>query len=288
MTAEEAGHNLDLSRRKLLAAAGVAPGALAAAAFNGIADAKAAASPSYAPDPTTIPGVSGLHLQFGADASSEVTVSWHTLQPVSNPRVVLGRPDGKFEQTAAAQPTSYTDGKSKQVVYAYHAKISQLHSDSVYMYGAMHDGAAPEFGTFRTSPRGRAAFGCAFRRSDTTEAVGKKFVPPAGVPCLPRCLSMTIPVRPPRETRHSASSGCGRSSTCSTEIYITPISLRTEVRTWWDFWNNNTRSARVVRGCLRPAIVRTNWATGRSAIRPIRPTSRCRRPSGQTDVTRGL
>src|SRR5215469_11116181 len=154
----EAGHNLELSRRKLLAAAGVASGALAVAAFNGIGDAEAAAIPSEIPEPVGTPAVSGVHLQFGADASSEITVSWHTLQPVDNPRVVLGRPDGKFEQTVAAKPTSYTDAKSKQVVYAWHAKLSQLQADSAYMYGAMHDGAAPEFGTFRTSPRGRSAF----------------------------------------------------------------------------------------------------------------------------------
>jgi hypothetical protein len=172
VTAEEAGHNLDLSRRKLLAAAGVAPGALAAA-INGIADAKAAAIPNDSPDLTATPAVSGLHLQFGADASSEVTVSWHTLQPVSNPRVVLGRPNGRFEQTVAAQPTSYTDGKSKQVVYAYHAKISQLQADSVYMYGAMHDGAVPEFGTFRASPRGRAAFTFTSFGDRGTPTVGK-------------------------------------------------------------------------------------------------------------------
>jgi hypothetical protein len=45
MTKTEDGFDLALSRRRLLAAA-------------------------------------GLHLQFGADASSQVVVSWHTLQPV--------------------------------------------------------------------------------------------------------------------------------------------------------------------------------------------------------------
>ena len=42
------------------------------------------------PDPLPTPPVAGLHLQFGADASSEMVVSWHTLQSVRNPRVVLG------------------------------------------------------------------------------------------------------------------------------------------------------------------------------------------------------
>ena len=158
MTPEETGLNLEVSRRNLLAAAGVGSGALVAASFNVIPDAHAASVPAKAPDPSATPTVAGLHLQFGSDASSEVTVSWHTLQPVHNPRVVLGRPDGKFERTVEAKPTRYTDAKSKQAVYAYHAKIAHLQPDSEYMYGAVHDGAAPEFGTFRTSPHGRAAF----------------------------------------------------------------------------------------------------------------------------------
>ena len=52
-----------------------------------------------------------------------MVVSWHTLQPARNPRVVLGRLDGKLEQTVEAKATSYTDAKSGQVVYAYHAKL---------------------------------------------------------------------------------------------------------------------------------------------------------------------
>ena len=42
------------------------------------------------------------------------------------------------------------------------------------------------------------------------------------------------------------------------------------------------------RGCPRPATTRTNWATGRSATRPISHISACRRPAGQTELTRGL
>ena len=38
-----------------------------------------------------------------------------TLEPVQNQRVILGRLDGKFEQTAEANPASYMDGKSGKV-----------------------------------------------------------------------------------------------------------------------------------------------------------------------------
>ena len=125
MTDVDAADNLELSRRKLLAAASVASGALAANALTGIGNARAAVSDKSA-DAAASPAVSGLHLQFGADASSDVTVSWHTLQPVGNPRVVLGRPDGRLEQTVAAMQTTYMDEKSKRAVYAYHTKISRL------------------------------------------------------------------------------------------------------------------------------------------------------------------
>lgn len=87
MTTEAAGRNLEVSRRKLLAAAGMGSGALVAVSFNVVGDALAASVPDKAPDPAATPTVAGLHLQFGADASSEVTVSWHALQPVRKSRL---------------------------------------------------------------------------------------------------------------------------------------------------------------------------------------------------------
>src|SRR5580658_3402312 len=140
MTAWDTGFNLELSRRRLIAAASA--GAAVAAPFVA---AQAASAVSESPDPVATPPVAGLHLQFGADASSEVTVSWHTLQPVRNPRVVLGRLDGKLEQTVEARPASYTDAKARQVVYAWHAKLDKLRPDTSYLYAASHEGAVPEF-----------------------------------------------------------------------------------------------------------------------------------------------
>jgi phosphodiesterase/alkaline phosphatase D-like protein len=148
--------DLDLSRRKLLAAAGIGGAALVAASLVGNGDAEAAPLAGESPDPVTTPPVAGLHLQFGTDASQDMVVSWHTLQPVQNPKVVLGHLDGKLEQTVKATETSYLDAKSAKHVYAYHAKLTGLQPDFAYLYGAMHDGAAPEFATFRTAPRGRA------------------------------------------------------------------------------------------------------------------------------------
>ena len=127
MTTDDTAPDLDLSRRKLLAAAGIGAGAVLAASLTptGEAAAATAARPALDAKPAA-PPVAGLHLQFGLDASSEMVVSWHTLQPIQHPRVMLGRPDGKLEETIAAKAMSYTDAKSKQVVYAYHATLGRL------------------------------------------------------------------------------------------------------------------------------------------------------------------
>src|SRR5450759_4868564 len=101
-----------VSRRKLLAAAGFTATAAAAASVVGSGSAQAASAQFTAPtgrgdgDPTLTPNVEALHLQFGADASREVVVSWSTLQPVERPQVFLGRPDGAYERALTA--VSYT------------------------------------------------------------------------------------------------------------------------------------------------------------------------------------
>src|SRR5215469_15008451 len=144
MTTQDTAFNLELSRRKLLAAAGIAGGAAAAASLVGTGAVLAAPGAPRSPDPLPTPPIAGLHLQFGVDAAPEIVVSWHTLQSVRNPRVMLGALDGTLNRIVAANETSYTDAKSGQVVYAYHAKIGQLRDASPYLYGAAHDGAAAE------------------------------------------------------------------------------------------------------------------------------------------------
>jgi Purple acid Phosphatase, N-terminal domain len=236
--------NLDLSRRKLLAAAGIGGAAVLAASLVRIGDAEAAPASRQLPDPAATPPIAGLHLQFGADASSEMVVSWHTLQPVQNPRVVLGHLDGKLEQTVEAKVTSYTDAKSGQIVYAYHAKLSGLQPDFAYLYGAMHDGAEPEFATFRTSPRGRAPFMFMSFGDQGTPTLGKKFVPPEGVT-----------IKNPPYVNDNLGSPAAGDTTLGVERLKPLFHLfngdlcytnlaEDRVRTWWDFWDNNSRSTR--------------------------------------------
>ncbi|WP_232254027.1 fibronectin type III domain-containing protein [Sphingomonas paucimobilis] len=113
--------------------------------------------------------------------TSQIVVSWHALESVQRPQVVLGHPDGTLLRTVDAVERSYVDAKSGQRVHAFHARLDTLTPDTEYMYAAVHDGAGPEFGNFRTAPRGRATFTFTSFGDQGTPTLGRRFVPPAGV-----------------------------------------------------------------------------------------------------------
>ena len=235
----------EVSRRRLLAAAGLGVGS----ALAGAAPAAEAAAPREtferglggASDET--PAVSGLHLQFGADASSEMTVSWHSLQPVTGPRLLVGRMDGKLERTVAAQTVSYKDAKSDKTVFAHHARVDKLRPDTSYLYAALHEGAAPVFGSFRTAPHGRSAFTFTSFGDQGTPTLGRTYTPPAGV-TLPDTLYVN----------DNLGSPAAADTTLGVERIAPLFHLfngdlcyanlaHDRVRAWWDFWENNSRSA---------------------------------------------
>jgi hypothetical protein len=107
-------------------------------------------------DRSGAPRVGGLHLQFGADAASEVVVSWHTAAAVNNPRVMVGTPDDGVGITVAAETATYRDAASRTEIRVHHGRLANLAPDTDYVYAAVHDGASPEMGTVRTASRGRA------------------------------------------------------------------------------------------------------------------------------------
>ena len=232
------------SRRGFLASAtavGVAGGSLLATVPAQAAPVRQSAP---AADPITTPRVGGLHLQFGVDASAEVVVSWHSRQPVRRPRVLLGGPDGNFERTVTAATSNYTDAKSGQIVYVHHARAGRLRPNTEYVYGAVHDGAEAEFGTFHTAPKGRAKFTFTSFGDQGTPTLGKRYVPPPGV---------TIP-NPPFVNDNLGSPAAG-DVTAGVERVRPLFHLfngdlcyanlaEDRVRTWNDFWETNTRSAR--------------------------------------------
>src|SRR5262249_3038781 len=102
MTTQDKQFSLELSRRNLLAAAGIGGGVVLAPYVIGTRGAMAAPDTRGVSDLVSAPPVAGLHLQFGADASSEIVVSWHTLQPVRRARVLLGLLAGNLEQPSQA------------------------------------------------------------------------------------------------------------------------------------------------------------------------------------------
>jgi len=288
MAIESDGTDVDVGRRRLLAALGLGSGALAAAAFGVTPDARAASLPEASTDPRTTPPVSGLHLQFGADAAGEVTVSWHALQPVGHPRVGLGRPDGRLEQTVEARATSYTDAKANRVVYAYHAKLAGLQADTAYLYAAVHDGAEPDFGTFHTAPRGRAAFTFTSFGDQGTPTLGKMFVPPPGAAShgplfvndnlgSPAAGDAPLGVERLRPLFHLFNGDL-----CYANL------AEDRVRTWWDFWENNTRSARNRPWMPSPGNHENELGNGPIGYQAYQTYFSVPEAAGQTDLTRGL
>ncbi|MGH3382529.1 MAG: purple acid phosphatase family protein [Actinoallomurus sp.] len=170
-TAGKPGKPGSLSRRGLLGAASTVAGV---GAFAGL-QAPAAASPLLwtPPGRSGMPAVSGLHLQFGADASREVVVSWQTPAPVRRPRVTFGTPEHGTGTEVEARTTFYKDAQSGQSIYVHHARLGRLRADTGYVYAAGHDGATPEPGSFRTGPRGRAPFTFTSFGDQGTPTVGR-------------------------------------------------------------------------------------------------------------------
>ena len=288
MTSDDNRYDLDLSRRRLLAAAGIGSGIALASSLVRAASPERPLTLGVSPDPAATPVIAGLHLQFGADASSEIVVSWHALQPVREPRVVLGHLDGRLEQVVRARQTSYTDAKGGQVVYAYHARITGLRSDAAYLYAALHEGAEPEFATFRTAPRGRAAFTFTSFGDQGTPTLGRLYEPPAGV-SMPN----------PPFVNDNLGSPAAAHTTLGVER-IQPLFhlfngdlcyanlAHDRVRAWWDFWENNSRSARKRPWMPSPGNHENELGNGPIGYKAYQTYFCVPEASGQTDVTRGL
>jgi 3',5'-cyclic AMP phosphodiesterase CpdA len=279
--------DLGISRRKLLAAAGIA----GAGSFIGSGDARAAPPPAL--DPLTTPPVAAVHLQFGADAATEMVVSWHTLQPVQKPRVVLGNLNGRLDRVVAAREVSYTDAKSGTVVCVYHAQIRQLRPDEAYLYGAMHDGAEAEFGTFRTAPRGRAQFTFTSFGDQATPTVGRRFKPPEGVTLA----------GPPTFVPPFVNDNLGSPAAADTTLGVERVQplfhllngdlcyanlADDRIRTWWDFWDNNSRSARKRPWMPAAGNHENELGNGPIGYRAYQTYFALPEAAGQTDLTRGL
>src|SRR5262245_36207605 len=98
-----------ISRRGMLGAAGTGLAGLGVVGLPSAAWAHEAPLLWSQPDHIGAPEIHGLHLQFGADASREVVVSWFTPQSVARPRVFLGTAADGLGHDVAARTLTYTD-----------------------------------------------------------------------------------------------------------------------------------------------------------------------------------
>ena len=293
MTDTIAPKGLDLSRRSLLAALG-ATGAAAVAGTVAIATPADAATPT-SPAPTgvfgskpgshpgqtgsIVPAVAGLHVTFGNEAATQATVSWQTIVPVTNPKVLIAQDGAPFERATGAVTTKYTDAKSGEVVYVFHGRLTNLKPGTDYVYLAVHDGAKPEFGTFRTAPAGRTAFRFTSFGDQGTPTTGKQ-------------VNGTWV----NDNLGSPSAGDTTAGVESLEPLLHLFNgdlcyanLATDrVRTWSDFWNNNSRSARHRAWMPAPGNHENEKGNGAIGYQAFQTYFDTPRQPGQTDVTAGL
>jgi hypothetical protein len=108
------------------------------------------------PDAAGAPAPGQVHLQFGADASRQVAVSWAAPAAVARPRLRFGEAGGPAGTVTDAEERLYTDALTGETVWTYHARIGALEPGTAYGYEVLHDGTQPVTGTFRTAPQGRS------------------------------------------------------------------------------------------------------------------------------------
>ena len=230
-----------VSRRRALGLLGAGGAGVAGAALIGTsgADATPAHQPgghhSLAPGRGGVPPVQGLHLTFGRDPARQMVASWITDGSVRRPRVVYGTLDGGYGSSADADTRTYVDGTSGRRVYVHHALIEKLRPDTDYLYAVQHDGSTPDAGTFRTAPARRApftftSFGDQAAPEVTWGADGTAALDANSTPASKDVVAGVERVAPLFHLMNG--------DLCYANLDVD------RVRTWNNFFTNNTRSAR--------------------------------------------
>lgn len=229
-------HSRGVSRRTLVTTGAVA-GVLGAGIGAGGAALLRSQRPElwYQPDRGAAPPVGGLHLQFGRDAGTEAVVSWHTTDAVRNPRVMIGLPASGLGSTVSAETRTYRDALSNIEVRVNHARLTGLTPDTEYVYAAVHDGAHPELGTFRTAPSGRKPFRFTSFGDQSTPTLsaltdGRYVNDHIGSPAA---ADITVAIE-----RMAPLFNLVNGDLCYANL------ARDRIRAWSDWFVNNTRSAR--------------------------------------------
>jgi 3',5'-cyclic AMP phosphodiesterase CpdA len=228
-----------VSRRSLLGAAGAG---LGGAVLLSPQTAWATSAPQLwtQPDHVGTPDVHGVHLQFGSDASREVVVSWFTPQSVARPRVLLGNAEDGFGRTTPADTVTYKDAASGTEVFVHHARLDGLRPDTEYLYAAVHEGTTPMIASFRTAPRGRAPFTFTSFGDQGTPTLGKLGTSSTGSPIYvndnlgsPAAGDTVTGIERVAPLFHLVNGDL-----CYANL------ANDRVRTWSDWFINNSRSAR--------------------------------------------
>ncbi|CAO5149781.1 acid phosphatase type 7 [Frankia sp. AiPs1] len=171
MAGDGARPTLEASRRTLLRA-GVIGGGLALVGGTTLAGGHGGPvlwrRPAFAgTSASTIP--EQVHLAWGDDPATSVTVSWVSPAAVRRPRVRLGTATGGFGRYVDAEERTYVDGVNGQRTVVYHAHLRGLKPGTAYTYqvdiadggpSASLTGAAAgtSTGTFTTARQGRFPF----------------------------------------------------------------------------------------------------------------------------------
>ncbi len=99
-----------------------------------------------------------IHLQYGADPTTEMTVSWATPSspstlPANTSMGVTVSPSVGGQSSFTAEAVTYTDELSGEAVYAYHAPLTGLTPDTTYTYTITDPGTGTYFSSsFTTAP----------------------------------------------------------------------------------------------------------------------------------------
>jgi hypothetical protein len=118
------------------------------------------ASPAKAAGPDGTP--EQIHLTWGDDPSRSVVVSWASPAQAVKPRVLYSQNPSAHAKVVKAEERTYTDGLNGETVFTYHARLDNLPPGATINYSVTADNdsnaASPFSASFRTAPRGRAAF----------------------------------------------------------------------------------------------------------------------------------
>src|ERR1700737_1093547 len=114
------GAGQESPRRQVLTTAGLAAVAVPLATQRQASALVRRADTAGAPRPEQV------HVQFGADAASQVAVSWATAAAVSRPRLRLGQDGWGHGDEIPAEGRTYTDALTGETGWTYPASLHGL------------------------------------------------------------------------------------------------------------------------------------------------------------------